>query len=716
MLWNSLSPLEESSSLGRQKQARHLSAVLRRDRHALAMRLMGNLAAWEKYARPIKAHEADLDAYVKLEFYVFVDYLDRYFSTGDESYKYLYIGEKLKQFCDKNLMPDEDQANRLRVMEADARVLIGHVRDELGDQYAAMLESLLGEVQDVVIARGRKELDVLLFGDCLFLDVRGFLAPLALKDGISHRPSFIGTKNPVEQRNMLRRLSEQRFDLIFYSPFTYEFSLELAALHNWRRSLTNRYTIFATASAVMEDVERNLDLLTTLYDCPIYVHNTVNIFRHDSSVLELSKAAITRRTRRLVRSEINRRLTDLIAARRSTAANLILLDEVELLDHHGEFTLGRTIYATPLQHPAELGRLIAKHYCEILVTHADLVGQKVIVCDLDNTLWRGEIGEGKIEHFLDAQRTLRELRRKGILLTVNSKNDPRNVHWHGAVLSEQDFVYMQINWDSKVINMRRIQESLNLKLKDFVFIDDRADQRSLVQEAIPEIQVLDATSDRTWKQLALWAAALPQDPETDRTQQYREREQREGFIAAAHLEEDQSALFAMLEIRVEIREAKSSELKRVTELINRTNQFNLAGSRTGLKEIREWHDSPDKRVVVVDASDKFGPMGLICATLLDLTGSEILIPVFVLSCRVFGYGIENAVLNAIKRITRGDPDREIRPIRGAYRETLHNEPCRRMYLENGFSREEESWVIRQVECQEGPPWLTVEDHLSGDSL
>ena len=206
--------------------------------------------------------------------------------------------------------------------------------------------------------------------------------------------------------------------------------------------------------------------------------------------------------------------------------------------------------------------------------------------------------------------------------------------------------------------MRRTQEALNLKFKDFVFIDDRADQRSLVQEAIPEIHVLDAASARTWKQLAIWAAALPDEPETDRTLQYRQRQEREGFLAATTAdEEDQTAVFAKLEIRIEIRAADDSELARVAELVNRTNQFNLAGSRTSHKEIREWHRTPGKRLIVVDASDKFGPMGLICAALVDCSGPEIAIPVFVLSCRVFGYGIEHAVLTAIKRLARGQEGR-----------------------------------------------------------
>ena len=150
----------------------------------------------------------------------------------------------------------------------------------------------------------------------------------------------------------------------------------------------------------------------------------------------------------------------------------------------------------------------------------------------------------------------------------------------------------------------------------------------------------------------------------------------------------------------------------MTELINRTNQFNLAGSRTSLREIREWHDCPYKHVIVVEAADKYGTMGLVCAALLDLTGAEILIPVFVLSCRVFGYGIEDAVLNSIRRQARSTSEKKARPIRGMYRETTHNEPCRRMYPENGFSHDGQSWILREVEPLVDQTWLTVVDTFS----
>ena len=184
----------------------------------------------------------------------------------------------------------------------------------------------------------------------------------------------------------------------------------------------------------------------------------------------------------------------------------------------------------------------------------------------------------------------------------------------------------------------------------------------------------------------------------------------------AAVEEDPAMLFAKLKIQIEIREAKPSELKRVTELVNRTNQFNLAGSRTNLREVREWHETRHKHIVVVEAADKYGTMGLVCAAFLNLAGPEILVPIFVLSCRVFGYGIENAVLNAVKRWAQGTAECEARPIRGEYRETTHNEPCRRMYPENGFSWDGNSWVLMHVDPCDDPTWLTIVNNISTASV
>jgi predicted enzyme involved in methoxymalonyl-ACP biosynthesis len=89
-----------------------------------------------------------------------------------------------------------------------------------------------------------------------------------------------------------------------------------------------------------------------------------------------------------------------------------------------------------------------------------LLKRKLVVCDLDNTLWRGVIGEGAVQHHADRQHTLKALRQRGVVLSVASKNDPKNVHFRGAVLSEDDFVDSQINWDMNE------HEALGLQIQD----------------------------------------------------------------------------------------------------------------------------------------------------------------------------------------------------------------------------------------------------------
>lgn len=221
-----------------------------------------------------------------------------------------------------------------------------------------------------------------------------------------------------------------------------------------------------------------------------------------------------------------------------------------------------------------------------------------------------------------------------------------------ALLNESDFVASEINWDSKCDNMGRIQKQLNLKTKDFIFIDDRGDQRELVSAVFPEILVLDATCDRSWRILDSWSSLIDSADGSDRTQLYRERRAREDFLAASgpEREVDQAALMARLGLRVTLRNAKKPDLKRVVELINRTNQFNLNTTRTNFRESSEWLSSPARRILVADGIDKFGQMGLVCVTVVEASTTVWRIHAFVLSCRVFGYGIETAMLNAIKRL------------------------------------------------------------------
>jgi FkbH-like protein len=373
----------------------------------------------------------------------------------------------------------------------------------------------------------------------------------------------------------------------------------------------------------------------------------------------------------------------------------------------GDDALGRMFYDADLQHPAALGKHLAGPFCDVLFVQAHLLKRKLVASDLDNTLWAGVIGEGAgVSHHADRQQALQHLKKKGVVLAVNSKNDPKNIRWDGGLLCADDFVCQQVNWDPKVLNLQRIARQLNLKPKDFVFVDDRPDERELVRVAMPEVLSLDATDDRAWRLLDLWASLLDAEGDAaNRTQFYKQREARERFLDEQKPEviSDRGRLFTELDLTIDIRHARPADLKRAVELINRTNQFNTTGARTTLKEVTGWHDHPDWRVLVVDAADKFGSMGTVSVLVLHDTGETIAIPAFVLSCRVFGYGIETALLNRVKRLAADAG----RPIVAQLVRTMHNDPCARVYADNGFREEADHWSFTGSAISADPTWLTV---------
>ena len=356
----------------------------------------------------------------------------------------------------------------------------------------------------------------------------------------------------------------------------------------------------------------------------------------------------------------------------------------------GEARAGAYYYRTAVQHPAVHGRILATLYIDAIYVNAHLVKKKLVVCDLDNTLWDGVIGEGAVRHHHDRQDALKKLKAKGVVLAVNSKNDPANVHWRGGTLNEHDFVCAAISWEPKVQGMKQIQIDLNLRMKDFVFVDDREDELDLMRTAYPEVLCLNATGARTWHRLSLWKDYLDDDMEMDRTLMYQQREARKAFVKDdIASDEEKTALFRSLGLKLTITRAQPADLKRVAELINRTNQFNLEGSRTSLKEVTEWHRSPKHVVLTGQTSDRFGDMGTTCVAVARCEGTEMELLPFVLSCRVFGYGIERSVLNHLK----GEARRAgIRTIVGRYIPTPQNAPCKAFLGDNGFEDDGHRWT------------------------
>jgi FkbH-like protein len=663
-----------------------------------------HIPRWQNEARNFAG---DRSEYLAQQFVVFPNYIAEYFDRADATFLQLFVGEMLKALY----LPDADQdeANALaRVVTADIRQKVAAlVSPALSNDVVSRLLVFLDEVSRILTAEPGKTQRVLFVGDCLFLDIVPFVAGPLLDLGIRLVADYATSKNPTVLHDQIRGLGAKKFDLVFFSPFSYEFSLEYNPLLDWKNLYISEEVIAERIERSWLEVRATIDVLADLFDCPIHVHNSAAIVREENAAKRVFKAKISERNRALGRTKINTLLSEYLERRNTeTFKHLFLFDERSIVEQFGEIRAGAYFYKTPLQHPAVLGQILSCQYVDLVYVNAWLVKKKVVVCDLDNTLWEGVIGEGQVSHYHDRQCALKALRTRGIVLAVNSKNDPANVVWDDAALCEGDFAYSAISWEPKVHGMRRIQLELNLKIKDFVFIDDREDERALMHQCYPEIVCLDATDSRTWTRIGLWFRFLDDDPDMDRTLMYKQRDARKAFIKESVNSADQLAvLFNSLNLRLTIQRAKPDDLKRVVELINRTNQFNLEGSRTTFREVSGWHQSTDHVIILGQTSDRFGDMGTTCVTVVAFAGDEMTILPFVLSCRVFGYGIEIGVLNHLKVIAR---QRGMRRIVGRFQATSQNAPCKDFLATNDFVQQGEVWSFElSAESKPIPAWLVV---------
>jgi len=679
-----------------------LAQALSRHRNQAAAILAKPLAQWSKFAA--SAESLGADAFAREETGPLVDFLIRYFETPDPTWRHLYIGERLKELHLPTDNVEQTQARRREVLIDDRSGLCELIGAELDAASLEPLDRLLSEALNLATATTR-EVHVLFVGDCLFLQLSTFCSAALLEEGITLRPIFATSRNPFELHSSLQNLEPTAFDLVCFSPYTYTFSVLLSQTSHLQSLGYSRRKLRNLAQSAGEQTARTMELLATRFECPVVVNKTANIRPFDESWRSYTTSIVTRLVRKTAANIANAALQQVIVEHNKFATRpLIAVDERPLASQYGEQALAKKLYDTNMFHPTVLSMHLAKLYVSLIAGVKYLAGKKVIVTDLDNTLWKGLIGEGPIEHEHARQQILKQLRRKGIVLAVASKNDPASVRWDGALLDGSDFVVTQINWENKALNLKRIATKLNLNLGDFVFVDDRDDELEMVRLALPEVHTLSAKSDRTWQMLEWWAASLPEQGKMDRTQLYRERAERQSYLAAEVIA-DQDRLLASLNLKLDIREATSSDVLRVVELVNRTHQFNTNPQHISAQQVVAWLGSPEHRIIVGEARDKFGAMGLISAMIVESGAAALNIHLWVLSCRVFGYGIETAMLNHLKHIARSLN----RSIQGPLVATAQNGPCREIYPKNGFSWDGSTWVFAGGSKVPNPSWLTVNE-------
>ncbi|HUI82029.1 MAG TPA: HAD-IIIC family phosphatase [Bryobacteraceae bacterium] len=639
-----------------------------------------------------------------------IDLLVAWFETGNPLYRELFAGwvhsrmirELSEEGAPSDYKPD-------RAIEFTKTAWTAILESRCSAEAMRLLESELDQAASLLSKPALKKQRILFIGDCIQFEIIAALSGPCAAAQISFEPTIINERVQPILRNRIRTLGAE-FDLVFFSPFSHRYLPEYDVLLNPASLLWSGAKTSAHVDTFLKEVLLTVDTLASQLQCPIYVHNTAGAIQSFDNVSGLAKNLMSRRNRAQAREIINRGIANYLNGP-SLESNVRLLNEDSLRAGASELQLGQTYLNSHAFHPTRLGCELGRAlYFEAVFASTFLTSKKVVVCDLDNTLWDGVIGEGAVKHYLDRQATLKELRRRGVLLSINSKNDPTNVQWAGAALEAADFVAPQINWNPKAANMAAIRDELNLKLKDFVFIDDRPDELERIKNAFPDVLTLNAAEAATWKLLAHWQGCLPSQPDEDRTRQYHERVERDRFVSELSRDpvtlEDETAALKALQISVKIVESSRSGLKRAAELINRTNQFNLCGSRTTARELEDGMGLTHS-VITVEAADKFGSMGVVGVMRVDWKPEGLEIPVFVLSCRAFGFGIEYALLNSLKTLVEGD-----HPIAGLYKETQYNQPCRQLYPASGMKWDGKRWIGRTADLPADPDWLKIENAVA----
>lgn len=340
--------------------------------------------------------------------------------------------------------------------------------------------------------------------------------------------------------------------------------------------------------------------------------------------------------------------------------------------------------------------------------------KKVLALDLDNTLWGGVVGDDGVEGieighetataecFLAFQKYLKEQKKIGVMLTVASKNDRQNAidglnHPEGA-LRPEDFIVIKADWENKDRNLTLTAKQMNLGVDSFVFFDDNPTERALVRASVPGVSVPEPGSPdsyiRTIDRNGFFEATVISEDDVRRNEMYQANAER------AILEEsftDYTEYLKSLEMHADILPFPEVYIARITQLTNKSNQFNLTTRRYTEEEIRAASEDGKHICLYGKLWDRFGDNGVVSVVIGEIAGEELHIRLWLMSCRVLKKDMELAMLDTLVARAR---ETGIKKLVGYYYPTAKNNMVRELYGVFGFEkvREDEAgntvWELR----------------------
>lgn len=327
--------------------------------------------------------------------------------------------------------------------------------------------------------------------------------------------------------------------------------------------------------------------------------------------------------------------------------------------------------------------------------------KKCLVLDCDNTLWKGIIGEDGIDGiklskastpgnvFYDFQSTVLQLHQRGVIIALCSKNNEEDV-WEvlekhpESLIKRSHLAAWKINWNNKAQNIMELSEELNIGLDYFVFVDDNPVECNFVKEQLPMVEVVQVP-----QKLYLYPDILLREGFFDTLTVSEEDKKRNELYQAESLRKHSQKSFAditeylhSLDIVVSIGIDHAPSIARLAQLTQKTNQFNLTTRRYSEEEIKQFQNDSNASVMQFAVKDKYGDMGLTGMLMFKVSGKEITIDTFLLSCRILGRNIELAFMDYCINymISKYNPEQ----IKASYFKTKKNAQTETFWDKIGF--------------------------------
>lgn len=357
---------------------------------------------------------------------------------------------------------------------------------------------------------------------------------------------------------------------------------------------------------------------------------------------------------------------------------------------------------------------LSTHYLAYILPLVSL-NKKCMVLDLDNTLWGGVIGEDGLagiklgpdtegRPFLNFQKRILELFERGIIMAINSKNNPEDVrdvfnNHPYMLLKEHHFACIKTNWQDKATNMLEIAKELNIGLDSLVFLDDDKTNRELIRKIVPEVAVIDLPEDpvlytKTIEELNLFSTFNLTEDDTRRGEMYIQQIKRKEFEASFS---DVATFLRQLNIKLTINNGDKENSARISQLTQKTNQFNLTTKRYLEEDIINFIGSANSIIKYIKVGDRFGDYGITGVIIINKDESEWEIDTFLLSCRILGKNIEFSLMENIieEALSKG-----VSKLSAKFIPSKKNIPAKNFLSDCGFEliqeKEAESFYVLDV--------------------